>query len=257
MKKQPKISALLIRCMIPGLLGLALRAVLYRTGFDDRGILSAAHPLHLACCALVCVTGVWLLLKLRSMKKRDLRPGGARTLYRILGGIAAGALLLFSVPEFLKEGGGLLAQIRAVLALAAALSMPVSVYCPREFKLPRLAGRSVICLYFVVDMLCRYRNWSGNPQLPDYVFHVAALVCLSLCSYHRLAFCSGLSKRKTHVFFSLMAMVLCLMSLIGAESRTFYLSGALWAGFGMCTLTPPTRRKKQTAEIQPPQEETP
>lgn len=253
MNTKPKILQLLLRCLVLGLTGLVLRLILYRTGFDEKGILSASHPLHLLCCVLVAAGAVWLLLRLKNLKKRDLRPDHAGV-FRLLGGIFAGGLMAVNALMLFGEGGGLLARVRAVLALAAAVSMPLSVYAPRESRLPRLLGRSLITLFFVVDMLCRYRIWSGNPQLPDYVFHVAALVCLSLCSYHRLAFCSRLGKRKAHGFFSLLAMVLCLMCLSGPEPRLFYLSGALWSGAGMCTLTPPAYPRKETAEIQ---EETP
>lgn len=257
MKKQPKILTLLTLCLIPGLLGLLLRYFLYRFSFDEKGILSSSHPLHLICVILTAATAVWLLLTLRTMKKQDFRPGSLAVPCRVLGGVLAGLLMAVSAFSLFREGSGLLARVRAILALIAALAMPLSIYAPREMKFPRLGGRALICLYFVVDMLSRYRGWSGNPQLPDYVFHVAALVCLSLCSYHRLAFCTRLGKRKAHAFFSLMAMVLCLMSLVGPETKLFYLSGALWAGAGMCTLTPPAYPKKQTAEIQPQQEETP
>lgn len=250
MNKQPKILKLLTLCLIPGLLGLLLRYLLYRFGFDEKGILSSSHPLHLICVVLAAATAIGLLPGLKVMKKRDFRPGRAASLCRILGGILAGSLMACSAVVFFGEGAGLLTRIRAVLALIAALAMPISIYAPREMKLPRLAGRALICLYFVLDMLSRYRTWSGNPQLPDYVFHVPALVCLSLCSYHRLAFCSGIGKRKAHAFFSLMAMVLCLMCLAGPETKLFYLSGALWAGAGMCTLTPPAYPRKQTVEIQ-------
>lgn len=257
MKKQPKMIQLLTLCLIPGLLGLILRYFLYRFGFNEKGILPSSHPLHLICCALVPATAVWLLLQLKAMKKRDFRPGAAAAPCRVLGGILAGVLLAVSALGLFREGAGLLSRVRAILALLAALAMPLSVYAPRERKLPRLFGRALICLYFVVDMLSRYRVWSGNPQLPDYVFHVAALVCLSLCSYHRLAFCTGIGQRRAHGFFSLMAMVLCLLCLVGPEPRLFYLSGALWAGAGMCTLTPPGAPKPKTEEIQPQQEETP
>ncbi len=254
MKNKPKILQLLILCLIPALTGLVLRFFLYRTGFDEKGILSSSHPVHLICCALVAATVLWLTLQLKPMKKRDFRPANAAGICRILGGIGAGGLLAFSALGFFGEGMGILGKSRAVLALAAAVAMPLSIYAPREWKIPRLAGRALITLYFVLDMLARYQVWSGNPQLPDYVFHVPALVCLSLCSYHRLAFCTGIGKRKAHVFFSLMAMVLCVMALVGPEPKMFYLSGALWAGAGMCTLTPPAYPKKETAEIQ---EETP
>lgn len=254
MKNKPKILVLLTLCLIPGLLGLALRYILYRTGFDEKGILSSSNPLHLLCCALVPLTALFLLLRLKAMKKKDFRPGSAASLCRILGGIAAGALMAWNGLGLFGNVDGILANIRAVLALMAALAMPISIYAPREWKIPRLGGRALITLYFVLDMLSRYQIWSGNPQLPDYVFQVAALVCLCLCSYHRLAFCTGIGNRKAHAFFSLMALMLCLMSLAGPEPAVFYLSGALWAGAGMFTLTPPAYPKKQTAEIQ---EETP
>lgn len=250
MKNKPKILRLLILCLIPALTGLVLRFFLYRTGFDEKGILSSSNLLHLICCASVPATALWLALQLKPMKKRDFRPGNAAGICRILGGIGAGGLLAFSALGFFGESVGILGKARAVLALAAAVAMPLSIYAPRKWKLPRLAGRALITLYFVLDMLARYQVWSGNPQLPDYVFHVPALVCLSLCSYHRLAFCTGIGKRKAHGFFSLMAMVLCVMALVGPEPKMFYLAGALWAGAGMCTLTPPAYPKKETAEIQ-------
>lgn len=254
MKKQPKILRLLTLCLIPGLLGLVLRYFLYRFGIDEKGIVSSSHPLHLLCFVLVFATAAGLLLALKTMKKRDFRPGSAASLCRFLGGALAGVLMALSALGLFGGNTGLLSRARGILALTAAAAMPLSVYAPREWKLPRLFGRALVCLYFVVDMLSRYRDWSGNPQLPDYVFHVAALVCLSLCSYHRLAFCTGIGKRKAHGFFSLMAMMLCLMSLVGPEPKIFYLSGALWAGAGMCTLTPPVYPKKQITESQ---EETP
>ena len=253
MKTPPKILTLLFSGLISGLLGCILRVILYRTGFDEKGFLPLNHPLHLICCVLAVATAIWLVMQLKTMKKRDFRPGAAASVCRVLGGILAGGLLAYSALGFFREWTTILFRARAILAVLAAVSMPLSVFVPREAKLPRLAGRALITTYFVLDMLVRYQIWSGNPQLPDYVFQDLALVCLCLCSYHRLAFCTGIGKRKVHVFFSIMAMCLCLMSLGGPDSRTFYLSGALWAGAGMCTLTPPTYHK---AETEPNQEDT-
>ena len=253
MKTPPKIFTLLFSGLFSGLLGCVLRVILYRTGFDEKGFLPLNHPLHLICCVLAAATAVWLAIQLKTMKKRDFRPGAAAGVCRVLGGILAGGLLAYSALGFFREGSGVLPRVRAITAVLAAVSMPLSIFVPREAKLPRLAGRVLITLFFLLDMLVRYQDWSGNPQLPDYVFQVLALVCLCLCSYHRLAFCTGIGKRKVHVFFSIMAMCLCLMSLVGPEPWPFYLSGALWAGAGMCTLTPPTYHKTET---EPKQEDT-
>ena len=51
MKNKPKILRLLLLCLIPALTGFVLRFFLYRTGFDEKEILSSSNPLHQICCA--------------------------------------------------------------------------------------------------------------------------------------------------------------------------------------------------------------
>ena len=215
-----------------GFLGFWLRALLYRTGFDEKNILSASHPLHLACLVLTAVLAVYLFLRIR-------RPDGQEVpdpWSRFPAGLLGGCFLLLHGVSLIPELDELLSVLRCALALTASASMAAAVFPPLRSRRVHMLCHGLICLFFALDMLCRYRNWSGNPQLPDYVFHVLAGVCLSLCSYHRLAFDTGLGKHRIHSFCCLMALYLCLLSLVGPEGWEFYLGGAFWAA--ACLFTP-------------------
>ena len=214
-----------------GLLGLLLRVLLYRTGFDGKGILSASNPLHLICLGLTAAMAVYLFFRVR----RTAGSAENHTL-RLPAGVLAGVLLLLYGIGQLTALSGPLTALRCALALAGALAMVLSVCIRVRSGTMHMVCHGLICVFFALDMLCRYRGWSGNPQLPDYCFHVLAGVCLSLCSYHRLALDTGLGKHRSHSFACLMALYLCLLCLAGPESREFYLGGALWAA--ACLFTP-------------------
>ena len=215
-----------------GILGLLLRAVLYRTGFDERGILSSSHPLHLACLLLTAIMAVYLAWQARQ------RPETAREhpWLRFALGFLAGFFLLVQSILLYRQLGSPLTTLRFLLTVLAGIAMVVCVLPMEKSRNVSAVCHGIICLGFAADMLGRYRTWSGNPQLPDYVFHVLAGVTLSLCAYQTLALHTGLGKPKLQKFWGLTALFLCPMCLVGPEPRVFYLSGAFWAA--VCLLTP-------------------
>ena len=246
----PKIHPALI-ALGSGFSGLLLRTVLYRTGFDGKGILSASHPLHLACLVLTVITLVSLALLAR--KSKDGLPD--RPLLRLPLGLAAGCFLLlhglnlqaFSQLTHFRQNAvyllhrlsGLLPLLYCGLTLTAAAAMVLPALSTGKHRNLSAVCHGIVCLSFAADMLSRYRTWSGNPQLPDYVFHVLAGTALSLGSYQTLALHTGLGKRTLQQFFCLSALFLCTLCLSGPEPRAFYLSGALWAAVCLLTVVPP------------------
>lgn len=240
-----------------GILGLCWRVMLYRTGFDDKGILSGSHRLHLGCLILAAIAAVYLALKVRSL------PEDTEDCPRLrLGlGLAAGLLLLFHGAALFRPAVDLFCQaadsllpirrisgifrlvsaalplIRCGLTLAAAGAMAFIVF-PGAKESQAAACHGLVCVAFAVDMLSRYRDWSGNPQLPDYVFHVLAGATLCLCAYQTLALHTGLGRPKLRKFWGLLALFLSVLCLSGPDPRAFYLSGGLW-GLN-CLLTPVT-----------------
>jgi peptidoglycan/LPS O-acetylase OafA/YrhL len=239
-----KIKRLTEITMGAGLLGHCLRLLLYRIGFDEKNILSSSHPLQIACLALTLLTAVYLAFSLR-------RPGNTpaknppRFLLVRLGMLAAAVLSVLHGLELTRKPGDLLDTARTALAFGGAVSMALCALPGTNRKL-RAAGLGIITVFYALDMLCRYTDWSGNPQLPDYVFQVFACALLALTSYHHLAFDVEMGKRRTLLFCSLMGLFLCLLCAAGPDTRPFYLGGACWAG--ACMYAPDFSAKNEPEE---------
>lgn len=234
-----KIKKLLAAALGAGVLTLCLRLLLYRIGFDEKNILSSSHPLHLICLALAGFMALYLFFSVQNLGdcgifKRDFPEHPLRTLSMF----TAGCLTAYHGITVIREAGTLLALARAVLALGAFCSMILCGLMPRRLRTAHQLCRGIITAFFALDMLCRYRSWSGNPQLPDYVFQIFACALLSLCSYHRLAFDVSLGKRRVLLWCSLMALYLSLVCVSGPDTRLFYLGGAFWAASCICNAEP-------------------
>lgn len=225
-----------------GFLGLLLRVLLYRIGFDDRGMLLAFHPLQVTTVILTLFMGVYLALTARrSPENTQVYP-----ILRPAAGFLAGFFLLLQAAGLFRQMDGPLEVCRFLLTALAAASM-ILCQLPMEGT-SRFSAlcHGLVCTSYALDMLGRYRDWSGNPQLPDYCFHVLAGVALSLCAYHTLALHTGLGKPRIHRFWCLGALFLCVLCLAGPEPRAFYLSGGFWAMF--CLLTPVTPEPEEAVE---------
>ena len=235
-----KTAKLIFPPLVAGVLTLGLRLYLYRTGFDHKNILSSYHPLHLICMGLAGLTALYLALAVRKLDgskkpRRNFPPHPLRD----LAIIAAGCLIAVHGIVLFREATAILPRIRASLALGAACAMLLCPFVPRKKLGLKSLLHGIITVFFAVDMLCRYREWSGNPQLPDYVFQIFACIALCLCSYHRLAFDAELGKRRMLLWTSMMALYLCVSCVSGPDTEIFYLGGALWAGSCLCSPKPP------------------
>lgn len=226
-----------------GFTGFALRALLYRIGFDEKNILSASHPLHLVTLVLTAAVAGYLVFRVRKQEE-DAAAGSPWV--RFLAGLLGGYFLLLHGITLARVLSGLLTVLRCAGAMIGAGAMVVSVFPPLKSRRAQMLCHGLITAFFALDMLCRYRDWSGNPQLPDYVFHVLCAVCLSLSSYHRLAFDAELAKPRLHSFCCPMALYLCLLSLVGPEGWEFYLGGAFWAA--ACLFTPEDMKEEAADE---------
>lgn len=230
-------DSILTHTLAAGLLGFGLRWLLYRVGFDEKGILSSSHPLHLACLALTAGMGIYLYLVTR---KED-APRQDHALLRFAAGVLAGGLLCLYSLSLTGQLEGPLSVIRLALCFLSATAMILSGF-PSLSRTPlENLCHGVICAGFALDMLCRYREWSGNPQLPDYCLHVLACTFLALESYQRLAFGVALAKRRALRFCGLMGLYLSLLCAAGPETKIFYLGGVFWAAACIWAPEPPAK----------------
>lgn len=245
MKSKPtiKLSALPFLVLGAGGIGLVLRVLLYMLGMDSRGLLPRYHVLHVITLLLTVLVAAGLVYVIW--------PLGGSSRYRknfpasrsAAAGIWTSALcLLISAFNLVRRADETLEYILTALAFSSVVSLLVTGWLRLRGKRPFIAFHSILCLFYVCNMVCQYRVWSGNPQLPDYLFQIFACVFLTLSSYYRAAFDLGMGRRRLFLFSSLMAVYLCFLSLVGSGDGMFYFACGLWVLSGLCVLDPPPRR---------------
>lgn len=231
-----------------GALGFALRLVLYRVGFDEKNILSATHPLHLACLALTAGVAVYLALAVRGLKgSGDPAANFPASPLRGILTLLAAAFTALHALTLSREADTAMNLLRTALSCTAAVCMGLCALTQKRFAALAAACRGIVCIFFAADMLCRYQTWSGSPQLPDYTFQVFACALLALLSYQRLAFDTGLGKRRSLLWCGLMGIFLCLVCAAGPETRVYYVGGAYWAAACLCSILPPAEAPQEEA----------
>lgn len=230
-----------------GLIGLLLRVLLYVFGPDDRGLISKSHPLHIACWVLAAATAVFAALSARKLGSsnayEDNFPANKN---RVVITVLAPVWFLVSAFSAWELAADTVGLVWVVFSFAAVPCLAYTGYCQITGKKPLFIFHGIVCIFFALDMVCRYRIWSGNPQLPDYSFRLLACAFLTLSAYHRMAFDVDLGRRRMFLLCSLMAVFFCTVSVIGPGNQAFYLGGALWA---LSTLCPMKLRRKPKPEI--------
>ena len=247
MKKN--VSYRLLPCLplICGCIALMLRQALY-TMLNQSGLLPYRHPLYLATLILAAATAILVgCFVFRLKGERDYETNFPRSKAAALGSVLAGICLVFTVLSIRKTLAMVmpLDNIWMILGLAAAISLISAGYFLWAGKRVPFLQSFVVCLYFALHMICRYREWSGNPQTEDYIFAIFACICLAMFSYQRTAFCTGLGQRRMLLFFGLMALFFCPSMLLGSNDTLFYLAGTIWAATNLCTIDPPQTKSKE------------
>ncbi len=226
-----------------GFTGLLLRVLLYTFGTDSQGLMPSAHPLHIACLLLAGLTAAYTALTVRKVRpRRRAIPGGK---YMVTS-------VIFTCLWFLAHGFSLWGQsvdsidtLRVVLSFCVIPCFGYTGYCLVKGWRASFLVQGIICLFFALDMICRYRVWSGDPQLSNYVFHLFACACLILAAYYRTAFAVRLRSPRQQIFFSLMACFFCMLAFVGRDGSQFYIGGALWATQGLGLLLPAPPQKPE------------
>lgn len=226
--------------------GLVLRVTLYTLGMDSQGLLPRMHLIHLL--TVLMTLGVALLL-IPCARRLDgsnrFRHNFPASIPGGLSAILASLILLSMGLELLTEAVETLEVVHVGLTLASVFCLAVTGILRFRGKRPMVLFHGLLSAAFAFHMVFQYRTWSANPQLPDYIFHIFACACLTLTAYHRAAFDVGLGKRTVFLFFSLMSVYLCFLSLVGAGDPRFYVAGGIWALGNLCPLDPPKQRKFQ------------
>lgn len=215
-----------------GLLGMLLRALLYATAIDQKGLLAAGHW---ATWLILILTGLMLaLLPVATWKAQgpktyeDCFPGSA--LQGITSLMVAVAVTLRAIPDF-SNAADSLELVASISGIVAGVAMAIVAICRFTGKQPNFLCHSALCLFFALQMVSQYRHWSADPQLMDYGFYLAAFICLMLTSYFLAGFEADMGSHRGIWLCSMAAPYFCLLALPESGDGALLIACALWALF--------------------------
>ena len=216
-----------------GVLGLVLRTILYATGIDGRGLLEAGHWADIALWILTGGALAVLFFGTRPIASAVSQDDLPASPLRGIGAFAAAVGIgITTISEFATFSSRLM-LISWLLGLCSAVSMALAGVAYLRGRKPHCLLHAVLCVYFALRMLSRYRMWSATPQLQDYCFYLVAYASLMLTAYHRAAFGAGMGSLRSLWFFSLGTVYLCCLSLKGAADYVLLLGCGIWAFAGL------------------------
>ena len=222
-----------------GLVAAGCRFLLYALGTDEKGLLVAGHP---AAVALWIVTAGGILtaaLAALTFREDNKAPDDSRgAVFRAFGTavMAAGVFSTLLLPE--GNGIAVLLRLHRVLAAAgAACLLGAAVFCLLGKPVPFgcYAGAAV---FFFVHVLTRYRAWSGDPQMTDYLHALGAGLSLALFSYYNTALLVGLGGRRQRLLFGTLGIFFCVAAAARGEYPVMHLCGAIWMLSLLLTVRP-------------------
>ena len=230
-----------------GLAGLLLRLLISWLALDGRGLI---RPGHILVIGLWVVTAAAVALVIAGVGKLDggrkYGPNFPASKSAAIGcGVMAACTMVTVALSWERTTLGLL---RYCLGAAAGCGLIVIAFERFRGSKPGFLFRAAACAFFAVHMVSRYRPWSGDPELLDYVFEVFACVGLMLFAYYQTAFAVGLGKRRMQLAVGLLTAYCCLTAVPGSPCPLLYAGGAVWTLTNLCNLTPPPRRKKVAPE---------
>ena len=227
-----------------GGLGLALRALLYATGIDSRGLLVRGHWAETGLLLVTAVTVLGIFLLTRPVTgSRDYRKAFPKSAAAAAGCIAAAAGILLNITP--GSRGTSLEHIELILGGMAIVSLLVLAFCRFTGRQVPALFHCILCVYLAIRMVGQYRLWSSTPQLQDYGFYLGAHVALMLTAYQFAAFDAGMGNHRSLWAWGLASIYLCCLSLVGEGQPLLMVCSGIWVYTNLSRLRP--RRREETS----------
>lgn len=205
-----------------GLLCLVLRQWLLLTGVDGSGLMNHSHPGNWLSWILTVLAALILLLSLRHTSRPRFAPSGSA----VLGLILAALGFLAAARSLTTQCTHPLRYPTAAVALISALCCLWRIWgiC-RKKRVPGLIMAPGV-VFHLLFMVCRYPQWSSEPELQLSFFHMVALGALAVTAYLRGSAALSSKSAKAYLAVSRFALFMSLGAIPGAVDA---LPLGLWA----------------------------
>ena len=222
-----------------GLVGAGCRFLLYALGMDEKGLLVPGHPAAMLLWVVTAAAVLAAVLAAMTFREDNKAPDETcRSIPEALGTavMALGVLSTLILPE--NNGIATLLRLHRILSVLA-------FFCLLAAAVFRLMGKPVpfgcyagAAVFFFVHVVARYRAWSGNPQMADYLHALGAGLCLSLVSYYETALVVGLGGRRQRFALGILGIFCCVAAAARGEYPALHLCGAVWILSVLLTVRP-------------------
>lgn len=217
-------------------LAMMLRSLLYATAIDQKGLLTAGHW---CTWSILILSGLILGILLLTTRKIQGSADSARSFLSGSSSLLAACVIFQRSLSVYSVAGDRLNLIAALSGFAAALALLAVGICRIMGAKPNFLCHSAVSVFFALQLVSQYRNWSSDPQLIDYCFYLAAFICLMFTAYFLAGFDANIGNHRGMIFASMAATYFCCLALPESGDVPLLISCALWA----FTCTPPIQAK--------------
>jgi len=222
-----------------GLLGIGLRIWLLADGFDKKGLLVPGHPAGTLIWILTAlVLAILIISCLPLVQASKFAFNYPASVTGALGEAAAAIGILTATVQSLFGTVNIVSLVCHILGFLSVPALGYGAFCRLKGRQPHAAIHSIVCLFWMLRLVCQYRIWSPDPQLQDYSFQLLATVFLMLSCFHRAAFDAEMGQRRMAAFFHLGALYFCMISIPGCDNWPLYLACGIWVALNLCNLLP-------------------
>ncbi len=212
--------------------GMALvqRLLLYALAVDEKGLLIPGHPKEI-CLALLslAVLGMLALGTWKLGNSGDFTPCFRPSREAKWGHWAAAAALALHLLTSQVQGPGSFDKVWLTLGLLTPLCLVLAGQARGQGKKPFFPLHLIPCLFLLLDLVGHYQQWSGDPQMQNYVFAVFGCAALMLYGMYCTAWDAGMDSRRMRLFMGLAAVYLLAAELGHTDSPWLCLGGMAWA----------------------------
>lgn len=221
----------LLRCTIlsASFLAMMLRTLLYATAIDQKGLLTSGHW---CTWSILILTGLILGILLLTTRKIQDSTDSVRSFLPGASSLLAACVIFQRSLSAYSVAHDRLNLIAALSGFAAALALLIVGICRMMGTKPNFLFHSAVSIFFALQLISQYRNWSADPQLMDYCFYLAAFIFLMFTAYFLAAFDADMGRRRGMIFSSMAATYFCCLALPESGDAPLLLSCALWAFAG-------------------------
>lgn len=210
MKRKLDRVPVVLATVIVAVLALVLRHVQLRTALDAAGHMMAGAgkgPLTWVCLSFVVLAAVYSMF-LKPAKTME----NCTAMLPAVGTLAAAFLMalgsasMWHADRLIALGGLITAVCWVIVALKRQQGMETSAVL---FMLP--------ALFYAMELIVEFRDWSRDPQILDYCFELFARICVMCATFHLGGFSFAKGRRKLTAFFCLCGVVFSATAMAGGS----------------------------------------